>query len=389
MLGGLGEALRSHRYALALESAAARENADTLFNTAQVLTTLAEEMGKSDGRDGEGDVGEMMSCLEEALELQGRCLRIQEMSLEEREREKRFMLAEESDTQSDVPAEAQKSKETSLDAAEDQWFAVIEPVTTSTLIDTALAQLATLTTLCSILSSTASPPSSPSLLWIEEFSYNSLNTKISTYAATADAERLQEIALTKATFLSAFLEASFHQGAIDVETYKNERDNAFKTAELRLEGFPEGLIANAESLMSFCSAIADDVNASGDRHGQIRWQALSAAIANLTMASRVPSVDGESVVKTHLLRAEASLMQWTLSRTPMELKMAVENQGQLLRNAQVFYGNVGKLSGDEEEKGRAVRRGMVVRGLQGNVEVVDGEVRREMEEMREEGLLGD
>ena len=234
LLNGLEEALKSHRRALSLDP----DNADTLFNTAQVLTAIAEKLAKVSS-DASGDV---LKLLNEALDLQSRCLSVQEMKLEESETQRRAMLEQALDPKSEAAAATEPPSEqwetTTVHAPEDQWFSVVEPVTADTLTDTALAQLATLTTLCSVLSSSSATPPSPSLRWIEEFSSTLLTNKMSSYARNAEPQRLQEIALAKATFLSAFLEASFHHRSVDALTYKQERDNAFATPELLLEKNP-------------------------------------------------------------------------------------------------------------------------------------------------------
>src|ERR1700712_411121 len=73
----LKETLLSHRYALSLDST----NADVLFNTAQVLTSLAEKLSeiKNDADARENSI----SLLQEAVELFSSCLTKQELDFEE------------------------------------------------------------------------------------------------------------------------------------------------------------------------------------------------------------------------------------------------------------------------------------------------------------------
>lgn len=315
----------------------------------------------------DGASADVLKLLEEALELQSRCLSVQEMKLEESETQRRATLEQALEPEGEVTATEPPSEQqetTTVDAPEDQWFSIIESVTADTLIDTALAQLATLTTLCSILSTSSAIPPSPSLRWIEEFSSALLTKKVSSYARNAEPERLQEIALAKANFLSAFLEASFHQGSVNSLTYKQELDNAFKTPELLLENYPDGLLANAESLMAFSSALSDDTNPPTESHGSIRWQSLSAAITNLAIASKLPSMDTDNLVKTHLLRGESSLLLWMLSQPRIAFETAVENQVQLLKNAEVFFRNASKLSRDPGESQNAALRSSIAQILQ-------------------------
>ena len=398
-LQGLEVALTSHRYALGLDGGWDDEN--TLFNTAQVLTAIAEELSKQ--KDGDGRVEECLKLLEEALELQGRCLSIQEMKFEGGERQTQMMQEQSATTQEQPtePATEQEEGMSDVPAAqdEDQWFSVVEPVTLDTLMDTVLAQLGTLTTLCSVLSSATNAPPSPSLHWITDFFSTLHDSHVSKYPRPSNTSQLQEIALSKANFQSAFLEASFHQGAIDASTFELERDNAFKTPEQLLDNFPNGLIANAQSLISFSSTLADDP--SNSFHAATRWRSLSSAIKNLATASKLPSIDAEQAVKTHLLRGEASFLLWQLSRPPINLPTAVSNATQLLKNADVFYRNASRLATDEAEKAMAGFRSSMAIWLQQSgsdlqamlrrmaVEKGEGWVRAQLTEMVDESLLPD
>ena len=145
----LQQALEAHRYALNLD----QDNADSLFNTAQDLTAIAEESAKDSNRPDQ----EALQALEEALELQNRCLGVQEFKLEEsvqQQNEAASQMASEEANPTDSEAMDEGADEgvvTPANNSADQWFSVVEPVTKDTLLDTILAELGTLTTLCSIL----------------------------------------------------------------------------------------------------------------------------------------------------------------------------------------------------------------------------------------------
>jgi len=378
----LQEALESHRYALSIN----QDNTDALFNTSQVLTSIAEEYAKDDHRPDQ----DALQPLEEALELQSRCLSLQELELEEaleyqnalaRQGASPLLDAESLSTMDahdedhdqdggggngeDVPV---------VSAEEDKWFSIVEPVTKDTLIDTILAQLGTLTTLCGILSSSTTSAPSSSLAWVEEYSSKLLNEKLPSLANDATAERLQEAALTRAIFVSSLLEAGYRLSKIDAETYKRERDAAFHTAELKLEHSSAALIANANSLMAYSAALGEADNptlvsapTSAPTSGPAaRWSALSAASTNLTAASKLPSLSAEETVQTHLLRGNCSLLQYQLGHPPSVYQPAVANGAQLLKNADIFYRNAAKLSrnGDPGTTAIAEFRAGVVQALQ-------------------------
>jgi hypothetical protein len=347
-------ALDSHRYALNLDP----DSADALFNTAQVLTSIAEEVANDDNFPD----ADALKLLEEALELQNRCLAIQELKYEESLEHERLAKkqAAESDLEDTVSGPEESSDQATSDQ-EEEWFAIVEPVTHDTLIDTVVAQLGTLTTLCSILGS--SPESAPpsTLPWIEEYS-TKLVQKLPIISADKP-ERLQEIALSKANFVSALLEAGFKSGKVDFTTYKRERDAAFVVPELTTHGSAEAHIANGRSLMSFNSALMD----MQPSESTVRWNALTESIKHFTTASKVKGIDPTELATTHLLRGDANLTLYVLGLPPTLHQAAIANAAQLLKNAEVFYRNSSKLSQDPEENRVAGLRSTVCEQLQQQV----------------------
>jgi hypothetical protein len=387
----LETALNSHRYALSLDP----ENAGSLFNTSQVLTSIAEEIMKDDTVE---DIT-ALPLLEEALELQNQCLAVQELRFEESQQERAAaeLLNEPapSDGMHDA-VESASAHSSEMVLQEDQWASVVEPVTTDTLIDTVLAQLGTLTTLCSVLASAPVVTPAASLPWVEEYSSKLLQSKLPTYLETS-AERHQEIALAKANFISTLLEAGFRMGKIDDLIYKRERDAVFAAAELDIENSGSALIANAFSLISFNAALSEVPTSATSSNGTVRWNALSSAITSLTKASKGADIPAEELPKTHALRADCSLLQYQLGKPPTLFQLAITNASQLLKNAEVFYRNAAKLSQDPEERDVATMRASVLWGIQKNtVEQVltlasggrDHQWKQaQLEEMIDEGLL--
>ena len=401
LLGVLDEALTSHRYALDIDP----DNADTLFNTAQVLVTIAEELAKDDSR-----VGDVLRILEEALELQARCLSIQELRFEESEQQRRAMAEEATaaaaaSTVAEPPAASPTTASNDRppsSAAEDQWFSILEPVTHETLIDTILAQIGTLTTLCSVLATTDPLPPAPALSWIGEYPEVFFHTKLPAYALNAPPATLQEIALAKANFVSRLLEAGFRHGSVDAETYQRERDAAFALPELQLPTSAPARITNAESLLAYASALAEGTGAAGFPFAARRWQALSGAVTNLAAAATLlpPTAPTEQLVQTHALRGDASLYLFRLGQPPASWPAAQGNAAQLLKNAEVFYRNASRLAAAEDDEGKAVAglRSTVAQVLQGRAPEAplgadtgqsEEWVRRQLAEMVEEGLLAE
>ncbi|KAL3459850.1 hypothetical protein BJX64DRAFT_196820 [Aspergillus heterothallicus] len=341
-------ALQSHREALQLE----QDNADAIFNTAQVLTSLAETATETK-RPVEEQLNQAVKFLQEAIELFQRCLVLQELRYTEIQDEIRRMEAgqpgEMQDMQRAQAEEAKMQDQQELEPAEqEQWAAVVEPVTKDTLVDTAVAQLDALATLCNLL--TYDP--GVGLNWVEEYSNELLQGKISVHVQGSN--RQYEAALARAKFHSALNEVLYRSGRTDVETYYGAVLSSFGP-DLDISSDPEGLCSKADALVSFNTATTEqppeDPEAFGKAIG-LKWQALSAAVDALTKASKLP--DAENLPKIHLARGDAEMSRWRLGFTPWEYLMSQQNGVILLRNAQTYYRGAAALArrdgGVDEER---------------------------------------
>ncbi|EAW14691.1 uncharacterized protein ACLA_001020 [Aspergillus clavatus NRRL 1] len=330
LLDALRIALTAHREALNLE----QDNADALFNTAQVLTSLAEAVTDAK-HPSDQQLSEAIKLLQEAIELFQRCLVLQEMRYTEMQEQMKQMESGDMGPQEEEMRQAQEDMDTTAESEsaepQEQWAAVIEPVTKNTLVDTAVAQLETLTTLCNLL--TFNP--GVGLAWVEEFSSDLLQ-KIPTFLEGSD--RQYEAALARAKFMCALTEVVYRSGRIEVETYNREIVRAFGS-ELDISADPDGLCSKADALTSFNTALTD-LPPSHDPEAfakslALRWQALSFALDSLTQASKLP--DADNLPKIHLARGDAEMNRWRLGLAPWEYALAQQNGATLLRNAQTYY----------------------------------------------------
>ncbi|KAL1992469.1 hypothetical protein VTN49DRAFT_4501 [Thermomyces lanuginosus] len=358
-------ALQSHRDALALK----QDNADILFNTAQVLSSLAEALVEPK-RPQHQQVQEAMKYLQEALELFQRCLTLQELRYTESQEQMKMMQDTELETAEDSGGvrvsddDANVSTDSGEATREEEWAEVVEPVTKDTLVDTAVAQLETLATLCGLL--TFDPGSG--IAWVEEYSYDLLKTKIAAYIEGTD--RHQEVALARAQFLAALTEVLYRSGRIDVETYQRELSAAFPP-ELDLSDSPEGLCHKAEALSAFNAAIAEAPQVSNAeemaRLISLRWQALTSALEALTAASKLN--DADNLAKIHLLRGDTEMSRWQLGRKPCNYPVAQQNAGTLLRNAQTYYrgaAGIARRDGAPEEEREGVCKEALAAAIAGD-----------------------
>ena len=397
LLEVLQQALDAHRYALSLN----QDDPDSLFNTAQVLTAIAEAYAKGT-RHADQDA---LPLLEEALELQSSCLSIQELKLEESIQQQQLATTQASSESQQIPASddnkerAEHDDEDSIsNVTEDQWFSIVEPVTKDTLIDTILAQLSTLTTLCSILGSAEASAPSSTLAWIEEYSSKLINTKLPILLHDADVERMEEVALARANFVSELLRVGYFFNALDADTYNRERDEAFHVAELDLERNFSALMANASSLIAFNAALAEGNTFNAASHAASRWSALSAAITNMATAAKLSDLPPEDIAETHFGRGDCSLLQHQLGQPPVSHNPAMANSIQLLKNADTFYRNASKLYQDDKQKAMAQFRSRVAQTLQAGADVATTAMQRsagmpaewvkgQLEDMIDDGLI--
>lgn len=388
----LQQALQSHRYTLSLDP----ENADTLFNAAQVLTTIAEYIANDDMVPD----AETLKYLEQAIEYQSQCLQIQETKFAESRQFHEAAMKQSLEDDDDGGGAKLDPTTTSAfedhDEQQEQWVSIVEPVTANTLIDTILSQLSTLTTLCTIITSTltSSPPASPSTLpislsWIESYSSELLSgTLPSLTSSNAESllPRTSEIHRTQAILTSALLELAYHTGHITPETYIDKLNTAFSLPSANAEPAPapdpETSIAHARALITLNSALADSPPSTSTptasasaapapatataAAGPHRWTALTTATNLLTTLSHhLPATDAHTQATTHQLRGDIALLTRALADPPVHHAAARANRDLLLRNARVFYRNATKLFGTvggAEEEGRSLAelRGAVV-----------------------------
>lgn len=325
-------ALQSHRDALRLE----QDNADVLFNSGQVLNSLAETITDSKHPD-EEQLMQASTYLQEAIELFQRCLILQEMKYTEMQEQMEQLASTDPETQVQEqipqPAEPRTSGAQAENDGQEQWAAIVEPVTKNTLVDSAVAQLDTLTTLCNVLTFN---PDGGGVGWVQEYSSGLVQTRLPAYMEGSD--RQYEAALARAKFICALHEVLYRGGHTDVQTYQQEVGQAFGP-DLDVSNDPEGLCNKAEALTSLNAALADVPPADDAEAFQlslnVRWQSLSSALNALTAASKLPNAD--NLPKIHMARGDTEMHRWRLGTAPWNHAMAQQNSATLLRNAQTYY----------------------------------------------------
>ncbi|KAK0110478.1 hypothetical protein ONS96_002087 [Cadophora gregata f. sp. sojae] len=370
LLDLLQTALTSSKFALSLNG----ENADALFNTAQILTSLTEKLSESST-----DVS-TLQLIEEALQLFQLCLEVQEKQAQESAAQAQLaesMLSNASkessiqtsqDTNNTEDGGVSLSGESSMDvddgkepAQDERWASIVEPVDNDVLLDTVLAQLETLTQLCGLMLNV----SEQEISWVEGYAKDLINVKFDQYLTNTD--RNLEAKIIRASFLSAFANLQFQADPTDIQTYASAIENAHSALDLSTSA--EGLCSYAEALIAFNSTLRLLNNPKINSRETIsaRWSALSTALKNLTAATKVPDV--ENVVKIHIARGDVEVNRFQLGQLDVVFEPARDNTDVLLRNAGKFYvgaKNFARTYGWAEEGLDAEVKDALVKGLLGD-----------------------
>ncbi|KAL8842640.1 MAG: hypothetical protein Q9170_000415 [Blastenia crenularia] len=394
----LQTALDSHRYALELNQA----NADLLFNTGQVLTSLAELISESRYKSDQAPLVDPLHLFQEALEFFQRCLGLQEYQFTQPEADGNASAQDSMDvdeTARDILKEnASGSTQSNGDRAdEDTWAIIFEPVTHSTLLDTLLAQVETLTSLSGLLS--VRRVGDPS--WIEQYFQDVLQEK--TTVATKESERQEEVGLIRAKFRCALADAGFSTTRIELLTYEREIIAAFEEIDPSGNN-PQALCDRADAELVFNANLYKSLEGksgtlleNSHKINVIRWKHLTRALDSLTAASKLP--DAKNLARIHLRRGDCELLRRRLGSAPSNYDIASKSEPTLLKNAETYYRGASRSAKAESttnEEGEASIKEAVVAVLSGDQSKFGrmtasnrAKMQEMIEEMMEEGLLSE
>ena len=305
----LEKALAGHRHAIALQP----DNADALFNTAQVMSSLAEEIHLI-------ETERANSLLEEALTLLSQCLELQSEGLRRQQ-----ILIDKPDESQENPVEAESAPDSSSEETE-AWATIEEPVTVETLLDTVTATYDVMENFCSLL-----PPSRVDLLGEIEKKAERLEERIPQLLEQVDQQLMNDLLLAQAKFKASMLEAAFGAGKIDIQGYDQGLKAIFEVFQ---DNRPPALFhIEAEALIDLAIA-ASKVSSSS----LLRWNRLARALDLLAQETQL--VEKDDLFRTHTLRGDAEMMRHSIVTSTNDLPKnltSVSVQQTLLGNAAKFY----------------------------------------------------
>ena len=339
--GMLREALDSHRVALGLDG----ENCDVLFNTSQVLASLAEIFE-------EGDLDEEAAgMLREGLELLSVCLGRQEMLMEQQRVD--FEAREEGEEEGGVSVGAESSsRDGSVAGSEvgEQSATIVNPITPGDLLDTVQASLSALTNLVPLVDASE-------IGALGDMAQSLTEAKAPSYIALlpADAQDAARFStgLARAIFIASFADAQFSAQMIELKTY-TERLQAFEMPGKDQD--VHALFSEAQARSELVHSALDQADNTGIFDISACWKQLTTGQDLLTKASKLTTDDAkERRAKIYDSKADIELLRWRLATGPYPgLSDAVKKSGPtLLANARTFYKGAA-------DHGRALGEGEIV-----------------------------
>ncbi|TKX27447.1 hypothetical protein C1H76_0284 [Elsinoe australis] len=286
----LQQALKSHKYALSLNE----ENTDILFNTAQILITLAE-LVEDESDSSTFNPAEPASWLREALELLDACFSRQQMIYEEQAQAWNERDDGDPDGGVSLSSDPRPATPSSTSTGRTEQSATVQSaITPEDLLDTCLASLSALTQLLSLTPTSSQP--------LASLATQLLTTKIPPCISLLDpslqAEYQSESSLAHATFTAALAEAEYTTRSIPAETYL-QRLTLFSTLD---QSSTEVKCDWADALISYATSTLPTSLSDPVSH-EVLTQALTlyhSAISQLTTPQKGSRKDADGAMSLSL-----------------------------------------------------------------------------------------
>lgn len=356
----LQQAVASHRYALHLD----KENVDILFNAAQSMTDLAEEIIENAASEEQTIQQSPVFLLREALELLDICFQRQETLFEEQQSSSSNDLPLEEDGGVSLNANDEPQAPPRDEPDESQTLATIQhPVTASDLLDTANASLSALILLVSV-----DEPSSLSTLAKlgDNLASRTIPQCIAQLPDSGQAAARAEAALEAASFVAALSNSEFTSQTIDMSTYLS-RMATFESFDLTRDF--AAICTYADHLVELTKAVLQAASSKVHlQHEQEAWDSATRALTLYVSALDLhDSADLTPDRKASLLesRGDVALLRARLCLTRFESPEAVRENRILHSNAaQWCYrdaAQVYRASGNEKAAAKVESRWLVSR----------------------------
>ncbi|KAH8726793.1 hypothetical protein GQ44DRAFT_738568 [Phaeosphaeriaceae sp. PMI808] len=439
----LEEALISHRFAISLNPT----NTDILFNTAQVLTSLAEILLES----GTQETAKVPAreLLEEAVNIFKGCLESQQHDYEQMQAEiakaqasGEYREAWEGNGVSLGNNQADDETETASGSSEapGDWATVEEPLTPEAILETCTAQLGALTALLGLYDPSdlsniekrahdgteTATAKIPALINLIDMSPTP-KTKAEPEAGptlSIGSSAVEEVtttpkndaALAIANFQATVAEVAYRSGRGNSTEYAQTIEQIFSKMASNTDGTASSELAMANIQSSYADALIDLTSALADgtqytpssptfsTDVEIQWTALTQAQNLLTKLSAAPYtsvLSASRIADIFLARGDTDLFRFRISLFEIAKPAWVKSKMVLVGNSGVFYRaarSYAAKAGALEVRGVAEAKAVVAEVLK---EVASGSrsvkeswkgkgvgVMKVLEQMVEEGVVG-
>ncbi len=377
----LEETLCSHRLAISLNP----QNTDVLFNTAQVLTSLAERILES-GTQANGKF-EARPLLDEAVEIFTKCLESQQYEYTQMQNAIAEAQAstkkqegwniegvQVTDNQVDMGMET----ESNTSDAPGEWATIEEPLTPESILETCTAQLNALTTLLGLYTPTTDLSSIekkaqdgmetanvkiPALIELveqappkptisEPQAGPTLSIGSTTTAEEPETSPKDDTVLAVANFKASIAELKYRSGSSTFAHYAQTVEEVF-SALIQSVSTPDpstlaavnAQSAYADALIDLASALADNIeypfsSSTLASDIEVQWQALTQAQTILTKLSSAPHtsiLSAARLASIFLARGDTDLFRFRIAVFENAKPAWKKSTVVLIANAGVFY----------------------------------------------------
>lgn len=309
-------------------------------NTGQVLCSLAETLVEYRNAPTEAKA-EAAQLLSEAVDIFQKCLDLQEIQYasEARQnlRDQRVpgdvrMEGGGAEGSDNVPMEAGDEDEDERMGESGQWATIQTPVTKDQLLDAGLAELGACTTLCPLAAEGLGRP----LAWVQDIANSLLEFKIT--PLSQDTGRQYEISLARANFFVALAEASFKfGGATDPTSWEASIRTAFDgSSGWNITTDFQALCDKADAHIQLAATVTEQGT---EVALALAWKHYAFAARSLSSAAKLEPLKAE----INIARGDVEIL-----RAKIEIPVAIQSRGLLLKNAEVYYRGARRLEGGEE-----------------------------------------
>ena len=213
-----------------------------------------------------------------------------------------------------------------------------------------------------------------------------------------------------AVFTAAIAGSEYQSSLMAVDSYHSRIQEIFNalSENQSLGEYPPStrtpiLAAYADALVEFAENVADMESKDPTPLSMSqRWTALESAQSRLTQLTNMLSSGGGSAgpskAQIYYQRGNVEMLRWGLARIPSASPAVKKGESVLLKNAGVYYrgaAGLAKQDGNAELELDAQIRADVVRAIEGSQHggltfstKVEGDVHAKVDEMVEEGLIG-